>query len=131
MKNFNKSKLSLLCAVVLCGGSLMAQVGQTAVVKSPSVLTIQAVDQTKIVYRLNVQRPEFPIETLAANFREKSGILDCVTEGSYLVITTESEISKDMVIGVVKASGYRATYNAYKQELRDAIPRPPERKESR
>ncbi len=122
MKKFY-SKLFLFCAVLVCVFSTQAQSGYSSASNGESVLSIKSVTRTQIVYVVRVIEPEFPIDKLVKEYLSKSGILACVVNSAGDVeVTTESEIDKTMVIGVVKAGGFRKTYNTYKLELRAAIP---------
>lgn len=113
-------KLSLLCAVLVISCSVQAQSAATPDY-SRSILSIQKVSKGQVVYLLQVSKPEFPMEKLISEFKSKKEILACEAFGNDLIITTDPEIDRNMVISFVKAAGFRNTYNSYKMELRAAV----------
>ncbi len=121
--------LSLLCAVLVFMCSAKAQEALISAVPGKSVLKVESVNRTRLVYHLTVVQPEFPLENLATEFRSKNGISNCEVVSNGLLISTDPDMDKDLVMSVVKASGFRNTYKAYKLELRDALPKPEVRRE--
>ena len=112
-------KLSLLCAVLVFSGSVLAQ-SANSTDYSRSIVSIQNVSKSQIVYMLQVVKPEYPMERLISEFKSKQEIIACEAFGNDLVITTVSDIDRYTIISIAKAAGFRNTYNAYKQEVRIA-----------
>lgn len=120
-----------LCALLICCSICQAQTDISIPVKGTPVLSIQAVSHTQIVYQLRLVNAEFSPQSLVEKFMEKTGIIGCQANSNIVTITTNSEIDRSHVMAVVKASGFRNTYNAYKIEYRDTLPKPEKRQETR
>ncbi len=100
----------------ICGTFVAnAQVGTS----NTKTLSVKSVTTTQIEYQLTLTKPEVSIDAVTKEFLSKSGIKSCtpVKGANQLLIVTESNITHEMIMGIVDVTGCQETYHQYKTEL--------------
>lgn len=127
MKQLSKH-LSLLFAAVLICVVVAGQQNPGFIEPKSKVLNIQN-ERGKIVYHLNIVQPELAIEQLIAAFKEKHNILSCSLEGNRVTVITTPDVELRHIADVVKTAGFKATYMAIKEQVRESQYAPVVRRE--
>ncbi len=123
-------RTALLLIFLLSIGFAIQSIGQTQ--QLAPTIQLENVSGKLAEYTIRLTKPEVPIQNIVNAFIAKQGIISCAVKGAnVLTVISETDITPDLLLAVIRNQGCINTIKAYRAEEQSRQPKKEQKTESK